>query len=169
MAKTRVEKHLRIDGNGSRNLSVVGTLGTPVRAYVECPPGKTIHCVRLMTTISDVGTFEPENFGAFVAPLVNGINIKVWDADDSVLLDITDNDPITDNLDWSDQAGPDVQPQQFGKSTGADVEGLVIRWTIGAADLDPIIITPGQKIGYEIRDDLSGLVKFHAHLQGNYR
>ncbi len=130
-------------------------------------PGPAIYTVELgtewMLNRMNIGIFDnmptSAKFGG-LAELANGCLIQVVDANDNVLVDFTDGEPIKKNADFNYITGIDTV-----LDVAPGVDFVRVRFTIAAAGND-MIIGATQKVRFVIQDDLSGLVDMRCMCQG---
>lgn len=144
------------DINATGNYSV-----TPQKFYIKPPAGELWVINRMVVYIQDGGAWRSEYYAGLGAPLTNGIDLYRNIASDSSDHLITTK-PVTHNSEWG-QYNYDVDIQAIG---AGDIT-LLARWTFEksgrAMALDGSI---GEELGLIFRDDLSGIVEHHFHVQG---
>ncbi len=140
------------------NMAVDGS-STAVTFDYTCPAGKRALIHRINFFIVD-NAMQYGRFGGLTAGLTNGLLIKAHDADDAVLLDFLNGETIQTNEDFTTLSGVDaiIEP-----TAGDDY--LPIRWTIAKSGAE-LHLQPGQYIRLTVQDNLTGLTKFEAMVQG---
>jgi hypothetical protein len=139
----------------SRDMNVDGT--TPVNFDFVATADTNVE--RIMFFIED-GNIAPSKFGG-VSALATGCLLKVLDTDGTtVIKDFLDGETITTHPEFSLLAGVDIQPD-----AGAGDDVVPIRWTISKAGAKLLLLTD-QRVRFTVQDDLTGLTKFYALLQG---
>lgn len=149
-------------GTGGLNYNMdTASDSTPSVFEWEVPAGRTFTFVRINFVIIDA-SMSPGDFGGISGPLTNGCLFEIIDENGSQILDFTDGVPIATNADFTPLAGSDTEITEL---VGDDL--LPIRFTIAKAG-EPMTLIAGQKIRWTNRDDVSGLTKFRAMIQGTY-
>jgi len=133
---------------------------TPTDFYIQADVPLAIN--RMLISIEDEKGMSPEEYGDLGSPLAKGIFVRVTDAEDNVLCDLTDADPIKSNAHWGRHCY-DVDVKNWG-NTPTD-ELLVARWTFAHSG-NPVWLSPGEKLKVVMRDDLTGLVNHYFQVQG---
>lgn len=151
------------DTSPSHDMTVDGS-GTSVSFRYTVPAGRSFEFWRLTFHIID-GSVRADGFGG-LAPLSNGVLVRILNADESVQLDLSDNDPFVRHADFSHLAGIDVTPDQSG--VGGAQDNVSVRWTVSRSGR-AMLLASGQIIEFVIQDDLTGLTEFHAMVQGILR
>ena len=68
------------DGSGTKNMAVLGTLGTPVIYRLKPPAGEIWKIARLILYIRDAGAFDSGGWGNNLgSPLTNGIQVVSYE------------------------------------------------------------------------------------------
>lgn len=119
----------------------------------------TVLIERVLFYMIDAGIGYGE-FGGLGSELTNGLEVKVFNASGVVLVDFMDGLTIKGNSDFAALAGSDV--------TAADTVGtdcLPVRWTISKCGA-PLILSVGEYLNVKVQDNLTGLTKFRAMVQG---
>lgn len=145
--------------NGSSTDMHINASVTPVDFKYTMPAGKAGIVARVNIHIQD-GSVDPSDFGGIVGGVTNGISLKVYDSDDTELIDFMDSHPVQINSEWTHQAGVDMF---IHKGSGDD--SLSVRWTISKVGAS-LYLTAGQYIQVTIADDFSGITEFHIFIQG---
>jgi hypothetical protein len=153
------------DGTGTKNANVNGSV-TPVtfKLITEEGPHRN-ELYRMVVHIVDAGPLNADDYGGIAGGLVNGLDIGIYNADDSLLLDLLDGLPVKTNSDWG-RLCYDVKTLDFG--TGTD-DAVAVRWTFSKDMGGPIILEEGQYIGVTVNDNLTGLIEHYFTLRGNIR
>lgn len=99
-------------------------------------------------------------FGGLAAALTNGVEIKAYDENDSVLIDFTDGGNIKANEDFCLLAGVDA----IAEPTAGD-DFMPIRWTVAKAG-EPLVLRSGDYIQIKTQDDMAAVTTFRAMAQG---
>lgn len=142
----------------SVEMNVNGSV-TPQEFSVTVPAGQTLVANRINLHILD-GGMRASFFGG-LATLTNGVNIKIVDEEGNTDKDFTTNfGNIKQNSDFFMLAGVDGVIEA---SLGDDV--LPVRWTISKAGRS-VNLKGGSKVIITVNDDLTGLSRFRAMLQG---
>lgn len=152
-----------LDSGSGVDMNVDG--GTPVHFKYTVPTNHTAYIERINFTLLDI-TMQNDLFGGLAA-LTNGVLVRAYDADDTLLLDFLDGEPIKQNSDFCLLAGTDAPV-----SAGAGADFLPIRWTVAKAAeqndgrLAALKLTEGQYIRVTVQDNLTGLDRFRGMVQG---
>jgi hypothetical protein len=119
----------------------------------------------LVHVTDNAASFSADNYGAVVGPLTNGVEVGVFDPDDTQVLSLTTDQPVTSNADWGHHAY-DVKFLGFGSGD----ESIAVRWTFTKDDPfgKGILLKPGYKFGVLIQDNLSGLLEHSVAVRGSY-
>ena len=132
---------------------------TPVGFRYTVPENKIGIISRVMTHIVDAGMTWTEFAG--ITALINGLAVKAFDVDDSLLIDFLDGRTIQDNTDWVHLAGLDGI---LRTSVGPDL--FAVRWTLAKTGYAPYLLE-GQYFEVLVQDDLStGIDRFEMIIQG---
>jgi len=148
------------DGTGTKNAAVNGSV-TPVVFKIE-PRGseRVLSLHRMIVSVVDSGSFDSGAYGNGLALSV-GLEIAVYrSADDSVVLDLLDGNPIQKNIDWT-WVCYDANVSNYGTGN----ESLNVRWTFTKAGA-PVTVSRGEYLGITVNDDLTGLVDQRFFIQG---
>ncbi len=160
MAKGYIYRLLDTNGDGTGSANANGDYSvTQGIHYIEAPAGQAYYLERMLVTIKDVGAPDAGSYGNSIT-LTNGIGVRVRDASDTLVVDLTAQKKVKTNGDWSTLCY-DVQVVDFG--TGDDY--VAVRWTFAKSGL-PIILRPGYKLEVTLDDDLTGLVEHSFNVQG---
>jgi len=155
-------KSFTVDGadQGSIDMAVDGT--TPISFRYTVPEGRIALPHRVIFALMDIN-IQYEFFAGLGAVLANGIQIRLLDTDDSVLLDFTNGVPIKSTHEFVVLAGGDVNILQT--SLGVDPDMVGIRWTLDKTGYVPYL-TAGQSFEILISDNLAAVDHLHAFVQG---
>ena len=159
--------HLTDDGlvaDGTNdNMNVDGS-STPVPFYRGPPVGETWAIHRMIVLIEDNANFTADGYGG-VATLTNGIDFSIFTGGvaGTETEDLLDGDPVNSVADWASNCY-DMAEHTFGSGNNF----IVIRWTFTKMGR-PLILQGDVNdiICLVINDDLTGLVKHQAHIQGH--
>ncbi len=159
-------RYLDVAGDGSGNSVANGDYSSaPEEFFCQPAAGSVILVNRMIISIADaVGSFDAGNYGALAA-LTNGVQVKVLDDDDNVLMDLTDAVPIKTNAQWG-QLCFDVDLKDWG-TIGTGDGLLLVRWTFSKAG-NPIRLVGdnGHRLAVILNDDLQGLTSQLFLIQG---
>lgn len=159
--------HLTDDGlvgDGTNHIAAVNGVSTPVPFWAGPTEGMwAVH--RLIVMLADVGNFSSEDYGA-ISTLANGLHVRVVSGHQttgSVVIDLTDGDPINNVLGWAEHCY-DVEYHAFGQGQNY----VTVRWTFSAAGR-PLILDSydSEKLVITVRDDLTGLTDHQFQIQGH--
>jgi hypothetical protein len=143
------------DGSGTN------TLESPFRFYLEAQAGEVLRLARLLVHIEDATGFDAADYGNLGGALSVGVTIQVIDTDGStVLIDLTDGQPVTSNADWG-KFCYDTAYVAFG--TGNDF--VQARWTFAKSGM-PLRLSAGQQLVVTLNDDFDGLDAHSFVVQG---
>lgn len=142
--------------NGASNDMAIE--GAPTMFKVTCPTTGTLDVIR----INIVFTAQAMKYNVFGggSALSTGITIKLYHPNDEVCYDYLDGETIKSNEDFGSLAGIDAI---IGPAAG--IQSLAVRWTLEKSG-SITKLDQGEYIGINIQDDLSGVTKFTAMLQG---
>ena len=116
---------------------------------------------RILVFVQDSGAFDAEKYGNNI-DLTNGIDIKVVDSEDNLLMQVTPA-PIKTSGDWAALCH-DVVYQEFG--TGDKF--LTARWTFSKfASDDGLRLNVGDRLVVTVNDLMTGLVHHRITAQGH--
>jgi hypothetical protein len=121
-----------------------------------------LHIARMIIMIEDTGNFSASGYGASTA-LTNGIGVEVFNADDTLLIDLTADEHVHANIEWAEYCH-DVNYQSFG--TGPNY--MSARWTFTRGG-KPISLQTGQYLAVELQDDMTFLDEHKFMVQGFYQ
>ena len=143
-----------LENAGSNNLAVDGSDPNLAFSYTV-PDGKRFCAGRFIIYIQTVTNMSSTSFGDLTA-LTNGLQINI---------DGTEVDVWKDNI--------DIQNEMFdlgsaGKVFDAEQKTLSGRWTLWKANsgMAGINVSAGNTVEFVVRDNLSELSIFRAHVQG---
>lgn len=133
-------------------------------AYVN-NTGQTVFISALTTKYLDGGGFDVTNF-ANGPPLTNGIRV-CYEGPDGTSIDITDNAPITNNVEWDlfISGGSDFQYRSFG--SGPNAITATYRPVMND-QVQGIKIAPGRRFFVTLNDDFTNLVGHFFKVSGFY-
>ena len=143
--------------NGA-NSNAMNVVGAPTMFKVTCPTNGTLDVYRINFTFVDTAMKYAVWGGG--SALSTGITVKVYDADNVVLFDFLDGETLKANEDFTSLSGVD---SIIGPAAGVD--DLSIRWTLEKSGR-VVTLDQGDYFGINIQDDISGVTKFTAMLQG---
>jgi len=119
---------------------------------------------RMIVSIEDTSGFVADEYGNLGSALGNGVHVLVSDANDEVLCNLTDGNPIKTSAQWG-KFCYDVTLKSWG-STPSN-EFILVRWTFAKAGT-PLFLRAGDKMKVVLNDNLSGLVSHTFQIQGHY-
>lgn len=166
MAEDNFYRYLSTDGATTGTKNAVGDYSGvgvgPTDFYITAENPMFVH--RMILQIEDTKGMTPTEYGNTGSPLANGWEIKVKDADDVVLIDITDGVPIKDNAGVG-RLGFNVELHSW---TSNAVNGVFLaRFTFSRAG-STIDLRTGDKLVITLSDDMTGLVSHYFNVQGHY-
>ena len=130
------------------------------------PSGRIAEIERMLVYIEDTstGTFPSDKYGQDLV-LTNGVKVYVRDANDDVVVDLTPDEGVLPNADWSALCY-DVSYLSWG--SGAD--SIAVRWTFAKSGA-PIYLKgrDGHYLSVELNDDYTDLESHRFLIQGIYR
>lgn len=153
-------RHLRINGTGSDLMMVDGSV-TPVYFQYIVPAGKRAIVERILVTALGP-VIRPDTF-VDIPAITNGLTIDILDADDNVLLDFLDGEPLRTNFHWAMLCGNDMP--MLGVSGNA-LDMMPVRWTLGKSGWSTEMYA-GEKFSVGIHDDLTTVNYFEMFIQGH--
>lgn len=105
-------------------------------------------------------------YGVFLgdATLTNGFPVKIYDADNTEVADLTDGDVIKDNDGMFKRSNAPILFTQFADFTPDRWQAVCI-WRFAK----PIILRAGEQIRAEFSDDLSAAANLQFEIQANGR
>ena len=164
MADVIFSRYLDTAGNGTGTKEATGDYSVTAEGfYIEPSPNVdmgNLQIARIIVFIEDSQNWSANGYGDITAGLTNGIELKVFNEDDSVAADLTDGIPIKSNADWHSKCH-DVTYTSYG--VGNDF--LSVRWTFTKAG-KPITLGYGERLEVMLNDDLTGLVSHRFLAQG---
>lgn len=142
---------------GEENMNE-NTLLAPKDYYLEALKGEEILVSRLIIHIKDVGNLDADAYGNNIT-LVNGIwpYIQRKNGD---RISLVGDDPIFTNSDWAGICF-DALPSTYGQGN----QSLAMRWSLNKYGKG-ITLVEGDRLGFRIKDDLTGLTHHHVLVQG---
>lgn len=150
------------------NLTLAGTdsmvtsgAGSAKTYKYTVPTDKVFNWHRTNVLIIDT-SIDGSKFGG-VTSTTSGVQFNVVDSDETVLLNFTDSlesAGIKNNGEFGLLAGVDVNIL-----SGTPNDTALVRWSIDKAGA-PVKLTAGQYIACTVRDDLTGLIRYHTQVQG---
>lgn len=150
-------------GDGSGDTNATGDYSTPEEFLITAPTGYEYVLHRMIVKIQDAATgFVAESYGG-LGELTNGMLLRVHDAEDAVVLDLTAGVPVQSNVHWARYCY-DATLDGFG--SGDDF--FLIRWTFANSG-NPLVLPPGYSLRLLLRDNLTGLNGHRFHIQGYRR
>lgn len=132
-----------------------------IKTFRYTVPASSAARINSLSMVVDDTTCIPTGWGA--AALTNGIFIKAWDSDDSVIIDFTDSGAIKAMNQMGLLAG--------GTDNFHDVAAIdTFSYTIDFLEMlgEPLLLDAGDYFGATINDDLSGLSYFEMMVHGVY-
>lgn len=149
------------DGTGVISQNVLGTLGTPVKYFIQPPATEKYTLKRMNVHAIDSNWNNATLYGAIVGALANGFRIYV-ERDTTIIKEYTEFVKIKRTHDWSFLAGVDNVT-----SGAAGADAFVVRWTfgLGCSDLE-LDGSKLERLVIEVRDDLTTLADQIAIVQG---
>jgi hypothetical protein len=161
-----VYRHLTDDnlpGDGSNFSMNVDGSSVAKRFYIQ-PASEILALYRIIIVIEDNAVITADGYGG-ESTLTNGIDlaIKSGGPTGTVELDLLDGDPIKSVIDLGEHSY-DVSEHTFGAGNNF----VLARWTFSKAGR-PLILQArnNEALVLTINDDLTGLVKHQAHVQGH--
>lgn len=150
--------------NGS-TIEAVGNYAGDVEQFkFTCKDGnQKLHLARMIITLEDNGEFNTDLYGKDIV-LTNGVGVFVRNSDDELLIDMTADDKVHTNIEWS-QYCFDVEYHDFG--TGNANKWLAVRWTFEKSGKF-LSLSAGDYISAELNDDFTGLIAHRFLIQGFY-
>lgn len=149
------------DGTGSKAMNIDGST-VPGKFKITVPDGQRYIIHRIFIHYEDTGTFDTDTYGTLVA-LTNGIEIEVYDSNDTLILDLNDGLPVKKNSDWSRNCY-DIDVQDFG--SGASKSTISARWTFAKDSLTGMMLEAGDYFQFTINDNLTLLTEHHVAVRG---
>lgn len=154
-------KPVYLRNSGSREMKVDGS-GTPVMFKFTAPAGKLFYWtwigVQLMAETTNL-----DQFGTQETPLVNGLTLKVYDADDAPVRDMLDGEAICCLGDFDDISAIRVDTRPGPQLD--QLAGNALITDLGAA----VLLNPGGYVGVAIRDNLTAIIdRLRVKIYGLY-
>lgn len=149
-------KHFRADDD-SVDMNIDGSSTPKVFKWVGVDRETFLYRVNFILADASPTALE---FGGLSA-LVNGLEVKVYNAQDEVVIDFLDGDTIKNNLYFNALAGIDTN-----LLTGAGDDGVSVRWTLANGLGGPLLLKQGEYVGMTVQDDLTGITLFEVYGQG---
>lgn len=148
------------DSTGTSAMNTVGNTTTPIY-FAYTSPSTGMYLSRINFQMADDGILPYDKFGGITA-LGNGCGLEVIGTDGSTrLIDFFDGTYWQRTSDITLLAG--VDNPIVDSTPGTDVQPT--RWTVAKAG-DLMFLKTGQQIRISVRDDLTGLSRFRAMVQG---
>ena len=140
-------------------MNSVGTLGVPVEYWVQAMTGERLAIGKVCIQIVDDGTFTAQGYGALPS-LTNGI--QIFNTRSGFKIDVTGPLVVKGVADWA-RFSSNYQLATFG--SGANYFSM--EWDL-ANQGNPygLILEEGDRLGFRVRDDLSGLIGHYAVCHG---
>lgn len=145
------------DGTGTKDMAT-----TPDVYLLECATDKRLIIERMLISYQDAGGGTVEEYGNLGAALTTGIEVKLVDENDNVLIDLTDGVPVQQNGHWSRQC---FDAARLDWGAGEDL--FIVRWTFSKAGR-PIFMERGDRFEFQINDSLVNLSNHYVNVQGYY-
>jgi hypothetical protein len=142
------------NGTGTKNMATTADI-----YYLEAQAGQSLVVERLIISYQDAGGGTVDEYGNLNAALSTGIEIKVVDPGGTIV-DLTDGVPVQQNGHWA-RFCYDAQRLDWG--AGEDL--FVVRWTFAKAGR-PVFLNPGDRLEFQVNDDLTLLSNHYALAQG---
>lgn len=156
-----LSRYLDTNGNGTGTKNANGDYSGAVEEfYIEAQAGENLEIARMIVSVEDTGGMQAQEYGNLGSALTNGIEVKVLNEHDTVIMDLTDGIPIKTNAQWGIICY-DVDV----KSWGAGNSLLLVRWTFAKSG-QLIYLEEGQKLVVYLNDDLDGLLFHYFMVQG---
>ena len=149
--------------NGSTH-EANGNYAAAVTKFTFAPAaGRRAAIYRMLVFVEDTGAFVAEKYGYNIV-LTNGLKLYVRDGNDDILLELTPDEGLSSNADWSGSCF-DVAYLDWGAGNNS----MGIRWTFAKSG-KPLYLDArlGHYLSMELHDDFSGLVHHHFQIQGFY-
>lgn len=163
MARKLLSRYADTTGDGLGSVQATGNYaGTPTEFAVTAQADEHIQIERIIVTVEDSGLNSFDNYTA-AAPLTNGIQIYVTDADGTVVYYMTD---ARDTLRTLGAWGHYCFDAQVLSATAGD-DHFVAKWTISEYGA-PSILLPGWSIKFLCEDDMTALTQHKFLVQGHY-
>lgn len=145
------------NGTGTKDMSTTADI-----YYLQAAANEIVVIERMIVSYQDAGGGTVAEYGNLNAALSTGIEVKVVD-DNGTIVDLTNGVPIVSNGTWA-RTCYDAQRLDWG--AGEDL--FVVRWTFAKAGR-PVFLNPGDRLEFQVNDDLSLLTNHYACVQGYRR
>lgn len=154
MASSPMSRYLDTVGNGTgtKNAATIDGSTTPVVMKIKPADGEIFVIQRMIVAIVIAANNANSGYAGSASPLTNGIEVKVISGfDGSVLWDVTDGVPITNNHDWKNLCHDEIL-----SAYGTSQSDLSYRYTF-SKDGKPITLdgNNGDELQLTISDDLT--------------
>ena len=147
------------DGTGTKN--AVGDYSSTETHFGIADPNKHFHLSRMLVQIEDSGAFTTNGYGAIAAgTITNGIKVLLVDANEEMMVDLTDGVSIKSNNDWA-RVCYDVKLENWASGNGA----VHVRWTFTNAGY-PLRVDKGHHFEVVLNDNFTGLVTQYFVVEG---
>lgn len=161
MKQPLISRYLSDDGTVTGNKNANGNYAGAVEEfYIEPAAGESYTLTRMIVSFEDAGGMQAQEYGNIGSALTNGIEVKVVNEDDTVIMDLTDGVPVKTNSQWA-RLCYDVDVKSWG--SGNDL--CVVRWTFTKSG-DAIYLEEGQRLVVYLNDSLVGLISHYFLVQG---
>ena len=158
-AQSLIYQYLSSVGDGTGTSNWIGD-HTPEKAKYVCPAGKLAFIHRMLIEIADVGVIGVLGYGALAA-LDPGWLMKVYDSDDTALVDLTGGHAIEGNGELAALCY-DATLNDYGAGNAGYVNA---RYSFDRAG-HPLILKAGQYLSIDFNHDFTGLVQHRFMVQG---
>lgn len=150
--------HLK--NTGSPEMNVDGSITPQIFEYI-IPAGKDawLHRLNMYALATSI---DPDNFYG-VPALTNGLDFKVVDEEDNLIIDFTNGVPIKRTIDFAAFAGSDAG--NTIDRLGATNDGATVRWTFSRAG-QPMFLRAGSKFQAVVNDNLAAIDTLRMMMQG---
>ncbi|MCK5133520.1 MAG: hypothetical protein KAR40_15375 [Candidatus Sabulitectum sp.] len=167
MVVKRIDRFLDVNGDGTGNKNAIGDYSSTAQRFKLTNPtdsGRRMHLHRMIVQIRDSTDPSASEYGNLGAALTNGIHVRVRDANDNTLENLTDDEPIKTNADYARFCYDSV----IDNFKGTGDAFVSVRWTLDKAG-GPLILQPGQSFMVELSDSFVGINNHGFLLQGQYK
>ena len=157
-----VVQQLSTAGDGTGTVEMVGNYSSTATEFsVDGPtaPEDYLYLERILIFVQDTGVFDAEGW-ANMGTLTNGIDLKVVNAADETLVQLTPA-PIKSSGDLAALCH-DVVFADYG--TGENY--ATARWTFTKFTPDGLVLNAGEKLVATLHDNMSSLTKQRMTVQG---
>lgn len=157
-----LNRYLDSVGDGSGTKNAIGDYSVlPLILQIAPPSGKIYRIRSMIFTLEDDAAMEVQNYGGLLAPLTNGLLIRVQDAT-STLLNLTDGLTIKSNGMFALQG---AVPERLNFGAGNNL--LVARRNfMDCGMMINLNGTESQKLQVVLSDDFTGLISHYVTVQG---